>query len=162
MATIRRGAFIYGEGGVVVTVVGSSNTGLGWVVKAVYVGGGRAYPRRVQRWCCSTPSPQRCRKPPSRQARTKVLSLEAALSLSRSPELGRLCLEADPRTYKQIHAADGHVRKISGLVVAMAGGGGVGGQNMVEANEGMKVVGCEGVSRLPRQSRHNRHTKTYM
>ena len=57
----------------------------------------------------------------------------------------------------QIHAADDHVRKMSGLVVVVVGGGGVGGQNMVEANEGMEVVGCEGVSGLPRQSRHNRH-----
>ena len=60
----------------------------------------------------------------------------------------------------QIHAADDHVRKMSGLVVVVVGGGGVGGQNMVKANEGMKVVGCEGVSRLPRQSRHNRHAWT--
>ena len=36
---------------------------------------------------------------------------------------------------KQIHAAADHVRRMSGLVVAMAGGGGVGGQNMAEANE---------------------------
>ena len=50
--------------------------------------------------------------------------------------------------------AGDHVRKMSGLAVAMEGGG-VGGQDMVEANEGTKVVGCdcEGVSRLPRQSR---------
>ena len=50
---------------------------------------------------------------------------------------------------------------MSGLVVAVVGGGGVGGQSTVEANEGMKVhvVGCDGAgaSRLPRQSRHNRH-----
>ena len=57
----------------------------------------------------------------------------------------------------QIHAADDHVREMSGLVVVVVGGGGVGGQNMVEANEGMEVVGCEGVSGLPRQSRYNRH-----
>ena len=39
---------------------------------------------------------------------------------------------------------DDHVRKIPGLVVAVSGGGGVGGQTMAEANEGMKVVVCEG------------------
>ena len=50
----------------------------------------------------------------------------------------------------QIHAADDHVRKMSGLVVVVVGGGGVGGQNMVKANEGMKVVGC------PTQERQNR------
>ena len=59
----------------------------------------------------------------------------------------------------QLSAGD-HVRKMSGLVVVVVGGGGAGGQNMAEANEGMKVVGCEGVSRLPRQSRHNRNAWT--
>ena len=58
---------------------------------------------------------------------------------------------------KQTHAAGDHVREMPGLVVVMAGGGNVGGQNMVEANGGMEVVGCEGASRLPRKSRHNRH-----
>ena len=47
----------------------------------------------------------------------------------------------------QIHAADDHVRKMPGLVVAVVGGGGAGGQTMAKANEGMKVVGCEGASR---------------
>ena len=50
----------------------------------------------------------------------------------------------------QIHAADDHVRKMSGLVVAVVGGGGAGGQNTAKANEGMKVVGCEGASRHAR------------
>ena len=58
---------------------------------------------------------------------------------------------------KQIHAAGDHVRKMAGLVAAVIGGGGVGARDMAEANGGMEVVGCEGVSRLPRQSRHNRH-----
>ena len=39
------------------------------------------------------------------------------------------------------------MRKMSGcrLVVAMAGGG-VGGQDMAEANAGMEVVACEGAA----------------
>ena len=40
---------------------------------------------------------------------------------------------------------------VTPAVVAMAGGGGAGVQNMVAAIERMKVVGCEGASRLPRR-----------
>ena len=66
-------------------------------------------------------------------------------------------IHVPPAPSKQIHAAraDDHARKMSGLVVPMAGGCGGGGWNIAEANEGADVVGCEGASGLPRQSRHN-------
>ena len=56
--------------------------------------------------------------------------------------------------------ADDHGWQMTGLVVVVVEGVGVLVQNVVEANEGKKVVGCEGVSRLPRQSRHNRHANS--
>ena len=44
--------------------------------------------------------------------------------------------------------ADDHVWQMMGLVVVVVEGVGVLVQNVVEANEGKKVVGCEGVSCL--------------
>ena len=80
----------------------------------------------------------------------------------------------DNGVFKQIHVhvplkvsvmivveADDHVRKMSGLVVVVDSWWGVPvswfRSYIVKADEGKKVVGCEGVSRLLRQSRHFRH-----
>ena len=132
------------------------------------VGGGCS--RRVALYCCSTLSLRRCRKPPSRD----LVKPEPKFRLWERP---CLCLEArnfDGCALKQIHVriplkaavmivveADDHARKMPtlGLVVhvAVAGGGGAGGQNMAEADEGTNLAGCAGAPRRPRQSRHNRH-----
>ena len=55
--------------------------------------------------------------------------------------------------------ADDHAWQLqmTGLVVVVVGGVGFWVRDVAEANEGKKVVGCEGASRPPRRSRHNRH-----
>ena len=129
--------FGYGEGGVVLAAVGPANAGPRRVVRAV----GGACSRRVTLWYSESSALSKAAITPSQNHSSVSGSgpvFASALSHDCSCALKQIHVRIPAS--KQIHAADDHVREMSGSVVVMAMGGGAGGQNEVEANGGMGVV----------------------